>query len=517
MKYIQFSIIAFCIGFSSCKKVIDLYPQSNLNTGTYYSNYDEVKAGLAGCYNGLQRPLYREWQLTELRSDNTKQGVPASTNSFNRDLSDLDMFFPSTTHEGLYQYWLDTYNNIRNTNIILQKLGVKYNSSTGAISLESITIPISDADRKQFAGEALFIRAYHYFNLVRLFGGVFLIHEPISAPEAKTINRSSVTDIYKLIEADLLTASSYMSNLKYAQIVSTTPANLGRVNAWSAKALLGKVYLTLNRKTEASTLLQDVITNSGYSLQTSYANVFSTTSEMNSEILFAVRYKAGGLGLGSSFGNDFGPLNSGSAVINGSGLGWNTPTTEIDSFYVTADTRKAFSIAKYGTGSAERIYVKKFLTPVTLTNDGESDWPVIRFSDVLLMMAEAQGNSVTSVGYINQVRVRAGLSAIASPQPTIAAFEQELSNERRREFSFENQRWFDLLRFNTTLTTINAEQTIKNHFAYEYAAHYSGYLAPVLTLAQLQGNVTANRLLLPIPQHEIDTNTQLVIEQNPGY
>ena len=109
------------------------------------------------------------------------------------------------------------------------------------------------------------------------------------------------------------------------------------------------------------------------------------------------------------------------------------------------------------------------------------------------------------------------MSAIASPQPTIAAFEQELSNERRREFSFENQRWFDLLRFNTTLTTINAEQTIKNHFAYEYAAHYSGYLAPVLTLAQLQGNVTANRLLLPIPQHEIDTNTQLVIEQNPGY
>lgn len=517
MKYLQISIIAFGLLLASCKKVIDLYPESNLNTGTYYSNYDEVKAGLTGCYNSLQRPLYREWQLTELRSDNSRQGVPASTNSFNRDLSDLDMFFPATTHDGLYQYWLDTYNNIRNANVVLQKLGVKYNQSAGTISLENISIPISDVNRKQFAGEALFIRAYHYFNLVRLYGGVFLIHEPISAPEAKTINRSSVAEIYKLIEADLVTASAYMSTLKYAQIVSTAPANLGRANAWSAKALLGKVYLTLNRKADAITQLQDVATNSGYSLQPSYANVFSTTNEMNAEILFAVRYKAGGLGLGSSFGNDFGPLNSGSSVINGSGLGWNTPTTEIDSFYAAADTRKAVSIAKFGTGSAERIYVKKFLTPVTIANDGESDWPVIRFSDVLLMLAEAQGNTTASVGYINQVRVRAGLSAIAAPQPTVAAFEQELSNERRREFSFENQRWFDLLRFNTTLTTINAEQIIKNHFAYEYAAHYSAYLAPVLTLAQLQANVTANRLLLPIPQHEIDTNTQLVIEQNPGY
>jgi hypothetical protein len=80
-----------------------------------------------------------------------------------------------------------------------------------------------------------------------------------------------------------------MNNLKFNQIAS---ADVGRATRWAAKGLLAKVYLTLNRKTEAITLLQDVISNSGYSLQSTYANVFSITNEMNSEILFAVRYKA---------------------------------------------------------------------------------------------------------------------------------------------------------------------------------------------------------------------------------
>src|SRR5437868_194025 len=109
MKYISPAVIVLCIAFSSCKKTIDLYPESNLNTGTYYSNYDEVKAGLNSVYSSLYRPLYREWQFTELRSDNAVQGVPASTNSLNRDLSDLDMFIPATTHAAVYSYWQDAY------------------------------------------------------------------------------------------------------------------------------------------------------------------------------------------------------------------------------------------------------------------------------------------------------------------------------------------------------------------------------------------------------------------------
>jgi len=518
MKRIYYSILLIGIaGLSACKKTIDLYPLSNLNTGTYYSNYEEVKAALTGCYNGMQRPLTNEWMFTELRSDNSKQGQPGSTASGNRDLSDLDMFIPATTHQANYTYWLNTYTNIRNCNVVLEKLGVVYDPAAGTISFKPIDIPISETDRKQLAGEAMFIRAYHYFNLVRLYGGVFLVHKTISPDEAKTMNRVTVADIYKLIEADLSTAASSMNALKYAQIVSSTPNDLGRANQWAAKGLLAKVYLTENRKADAANLLQDVITNSGYSLQSSYANVFNINNEMNSEILFAVRYKAGGLGLGSTFGNTFGPLGTGSAVINGDGDGLNYPTADFDTAS-NGDLRKPTLIATFGTGSATKWYVKKYLFPVTLVDDGESDWPVLRYADILLMLAEAQGYTQSSLDLINQTRTRAGLSNLTMANTTsIAQFERALADERRIEFGFENQRWFDLVRFNTTMTTVTAEQTIKDHFADEYFTHYRLYLPPTPTLAELQGNITHDKLLLPIPQREIDTNTQLVIPQNPGY
>jgi starch-binding outer membrane protein, SusD/RagB family len=91
---------------------------------------------------------------------------------------------------------------------------------------------------------------------------------------------------------------------------------------------------------------------------------------MNSEILFAVRFKAGGLRLGSRFGNEFAALNSGSTIINGSGIGNNYPTTELDTLFKTGDTRKATNIATFGTGSAARLYVPKYHSPVVLSNDG---------------------------------------------------------------------------------------------------------------------------------------------------
>jgi starch-binding outer membrane protein, SusD/RagB family len=514
MKYSPYIILILCLGLFSCKEVIDIYPTSNQNTETYYKTVEEVQAGLTGCYNGLQKTIANEWQFTELRSDNTKMGFAGSTSAPNRDLSDMDMFLPATTHQAMYTYWLATYNNIRNANIVLQKLGVTYDPSAGSINLGKVDIAISDTIRRQLAGEALFIRGYHYFNLVRLFGGVFVVHTPTSATEAKTINRSSVADCYKLITTDLSTAASYMGSLNFAK---TAAANKGKATSWAAKALLGKVYLTLNRKADAITQLQDVITNSGHALQSTYASVFAITNELNSEILFTIRFKAGGLGLGTTFGNDFAALNSGSTIINGSGRGFNYPTLELDSAFLATDTRKAVAIGGYGTGTAAQSYVKKFLNQVVLTDDGEADFPILRYSDVLLMMAEAQGYTPASTTLINQVRTRTGLGNLPATVNTVDLFELALANERRFEFAFENQRWFDLLRFSTTLTTINAETVLKNSFAKEYAKHYAVYPAPILTLLQLQGNVTKDHLLLPIPQHEIDTNTGLKIEQNPGY
>lgn len=512
MKRIQKLLLPLLlVSFAGCKKVIDTVPQSYLSTVTYYTNVTEMRSALAGCYNGLQKPMNVEWQLTELRSDNSKQGSPGSTATTNRDISDLDMFTPSPAHNTIYNYWLTSYTNIRNCNIILQKLGVVYDPAAGINNYTAVPIPTTEAERKQIAGEASFIRAYHYFNLVRLYGGVFLVHTPITAEEAKLMNRSSVEEIYKLIIADLKDAAANTSTVKFSQIA---PPDLGHANAWCAKGLLAKVYLTLNRKTEAAVLLQDIITNSGYGLQSTYADVFSITKEMNSEIMFAVRYKAGGLGLGAHFANTFSPLGIGNVLINGDGDGLNYPTNDLDTL-TNGDARKPTLLATYLPGP--KLYVTKFFSSVVLTDDAENDWPVLRYADILLMMAEAQGYSPSSLNYINSVRPRAGLLPLTSATiQNVSDFERALANERRIEFAFENQRWFDLLRYNVTMTTLTSEQLMKEHFAREYFNHYRLYINPP-TLAELYAQTTRARMLLPIPQHEIDTNTGIVIPQNPSY
>jgi hypothetical protein len=513
MKALKYIMIIFLAGLNSCSDIIDLYPESNINAGTYYSNYEEINTALVGSYRGLQKPLLEEWKMSELRSDNSIMGAYGSTASVNYDLSFLDEFYPSSSHQGIYNYWLNTYNNIRSTNLILDALKANYNPATGIIEYENAAVPVTEAERKSLAAQASFIRAYHYFNLVRLFGGVFLVHEAISPAEAKKINRSSVSDIYKLIEADLVNASANGNNAKFGAIKTT---DIGLANMWSAKALLAKVYLTLNRKAEAAVLLNDVIANSGYGLEGSYANIFSINNEMSKEILFTIRFKAGGLGMGNTLPNLFAPLNSGSAVINGDGSGNNTPSSELNTSYGATDLRKGVNIGVYGSGTKAVLYVKKYISVIAIAKDAENDWPVIRYSDVLLMLAEANGNTPASMGLINQVHLRAGLTVLPT-SVTTAVYEKALADERRWEFAFENQRFFDLLRLNTTSTTLTAEQILSDHFAVMYPLHYALYPEPKLSLQDIQGNADSDHMLLPIPQYEIDTNSFITIAQNPGY
>jgi len=509
---------------ASCKKSIDLEPLSNVSTLNYYKTAADIQQALTGCYSGLRAPLFDEWKLTELRSDNSIMGNSGSTSVPNRELSDLDLFIPSTSLASINNYWTNVYFNIRNINLILKSLSINYNSSNGVITSDSTVVVITAQQKRELSAEATFLRAYHYFNLVRLYGGVFLIHKPVTPDEAVLINRSSVDDIYKFIIADLQYAAANGVTMNYPSIASQNfGSNLGKVNSWTAKALLAKVYLTLNKKSEAITLLTDVINNSGYGLltglPTSYADVFSITNEVNKEVMFAIRYKAGGLGLGSPWPNSFAPELSGTAVVNGDGRGFNNGTTELETFgYTLTDIRKPLNLAIWSTGSNRRLYPKKHISQVLSVDDGENDWIVLRFADVLLMMAEAQGNTPASLAIINQTRLRAGLTALTAVNvSSTAQFETELAKERRLEFAFENVRWFDMLRYNTTMPSLDAVSTIRAHYAAMYAGHYGKYPAPAASLAEIQGYVNANRLLLPIPQREIDNNTHIVIPQNPGY
>lgn len=506
---------------SSCNKIIDLKPESNVDVENFYMNYEEVKVALTGCYNGLQKPLETEWMMTELRSDITKQGATGSTAVPNIELNDLNTYLQNSGHSQVYNYWFYTYKNIRSANYVLRSLGITYNN--GQITQGEGTAQMEDDRRKQLAGEALFIRAYHYFNLVRLYGGVFLLTDPKTPAELKQINRSTVEDCYKLIAADLEAAKNFLPRKNYSQLAQE---DLGRATIWAAETLLAKVYLTINRKADALVLLEDVITASGHDLLPSYADVFAINNEMNKEIIFAVRYKAGGLGLGNYMANSFAALNSGSAIVNGNGSGLNYPTANLESKYIVpatgaADKRRDVTIGKYNGNP----YMKKYTSPVMIKNDAENDFPVLRFADVLLMKAEALGYSQPAVDIINRIRSRSGavdypgagnFNAVFYLYPdagaeaiTDATFLTKLLDERRLELAFENHRLFDLYR------TEQFDAVMSNYYTVEYDTHYKKF-KPAIPLDDLKNNIKI-RTLLPIPQRELDSNNQIAITQNQGY
>jgi starch-binding outer membrane protein, SusD/RagB family len=478
MKNLTRNILAglFSLGLlTGCE--LDLQPISEIGEGTFYKTDADFNTAIIAAYSGMQAPILNEWALTELRSDNTRMHNSQTASNIYIPLRELDLMTFTSEQANIYNYWADTYHNISRVNTVLDKLD----------GIQSQTL------RDQLQGEAAFIRAYHYFNLVRLYKEVFLVDRRINAKEAVNLTPSTTEQIYQFIISDLTIAA--------AQLPKTYPnASLGRATSWAAKALLAKVYRTQRKYAEAEALLADIVTNSGAVLltgATGFQQVFAINNEMNKEILFAVRFKAGGLGLGSPLANYFAPQNSGAFVINGDGNHFNKPTDELVSLFDDKDFRKNTSFLPGYIGSGGKFvpdnYIYKFYSNPAISQDSENDFPVIRYSDVLLLYAEAlMENGKTSQGltYLNQVRQRAGLTAYTlTDVDTKEKFTEKLLLERRLEFAFENHRWFDLVHFGIVKKTL--DQQFKSEIFYN---EYTFGVAPV----------SEDKILIPIPQREVD-------------
>lgn len=499
IKYIPLFCLLFTI--SSCNDFLDRDPIDELGAGAFYKNTGEVNQGVLACYNGLQNTMRYEWYLTELRSDNSRHYANGSTAVTSKNIYAMDWFKVETTHPVNKDYWEAVYHNIANCNTVLQYLDV-----------------VDDADlKKQFEGEVVFLRAYHYFNMVRLYGPLFIVNERISIEKAKEAERKPVGEVYSFIESDLLNAIGKLPD-------SYTDDQKGRVDIWAAKTLLAKVYLTLNRLGDAKTLLEEVRDNNkGYGLvTTSYKDVFSTTNEMNKEILFTVRYKAGGYGLGSRFANAFAPANSFDFIITAGGDGENCPTQDLINSYNPADERKDVTLAETWDNKGATVYVAyptKYLSQVATKYDAENDWPVLRFADVLLMLGEIeneQSGPAAGLPYLNQIRSRAKLADLTLTEvPNKNAFRTAMEKERRWEFALENHRYFDLLRTNRIIPVMT------NHFETEvYLNQNSGsasgyYTEPSYESYLANRNLEEWQLLLPIPFSVISVAPNA--SQNPGY
>lgn len=466
-----------CLSLSACREqFLDLAPISQANTSSFFRTQSDMLNALSGAYAALQfAGQYGQYYVfAEIPSDDTSPVLSGSVT----DQDEFDKFYLRTTNPFLATRWNDGYRGISRCNTILDRIE--------AVEMDA-------ALKARFTGEAKFLRALMYFNLVRVYGDVPLVLKEITDPlEGYEYGRAPVAEVYAQIIKDLTDAEAVLP-------ASYTGTNVGRATRGAAKGLLGKVYLTRRQYAEAATKLKEVIDAGTYDLLPNYADLFRPANKNSRESLFEVQYKKGAIGEGSNFGNTYAPENSGNAVIQFGGGGNNQPTVDLITSYEAGDVRRDISLAtSYTNAAGNRVdyrYIRKYLDPPVTNGDAEDNWYVLRYADVLLLYAEAlneTGQTAQAIPFLNRVRQRAKVADRTGLDQ--AALRLAIEQERRVELAFEGHRWFDLVRTGRALPVLNAK------------AAAIGIKTPL----------TENNLIFPIPQSQIDINPSL-IKQNPGY
>lgn len=474
IKIFTLFVITAITAVSCGEDLLSPEPTSAVDAANYYQTDAQLLTGVLNMYDGIQgaNPLEDdlnknqgvqfEFYVTEMRSDNTR------TKSSEGEAAQFENFTVASTNGIVADYYISYFNIIFRANTVLKNIDVA-----------------SAANRAKYEGEAKFVRAYANFNLVRLFGDIPYVDHVLELTEKDAqFTRVPQEQTYALIISDLKTAIAGLDN-----------SQKNRASKAAAQALLAKVYLT--RKTnylEAQQLCEAVIA-SNYSLQTNFKDVFFT--ENNSEVIFAIGYISDNIFDSQGFSAEW--LNS---VGRSSGVNYvtNEAKSAIDAL---GGNRKAYSY-RIDPGQISQSQVVKYLpiedksldikASASSPRTAGNDWIVLRLADVLLMHVEAimAGQDSTSVSAalasFTKIRLRAGLLADADGVIT----KQELLDERRVELAFENQRFFDLVRFGEAQNVLSTFSANNNY------------------------SFTATDLLLPIPQREINISSGL-LKQNPGY
>lgn len=463
----------------------------------FYKTEEQMAQAVNGVYSQLQGIINSQWQYNEYITDNTTLHFNVGNRGQGPALEALEYWQINPSTSNITYLYNSIYQNLVNINTALAKL-------------EDATFDETAA--QQFEGELKFLRAYYYFHLVQYFGDVIIITEPLDSPnEAWSYTRQPVDEVYALVKSDLEDAVSKAPEYGDAAV--------GRVTKGAALTLLGKVHLTRKEYGEAINSLEQVQTM-GYSLLPNYADVFDPENKNHVESIFDVQFQGDNeLGEHSSFIYTFAPRESEGAVIDFSGQnggGWNIPTLDIIGAYEEDDLRKDVSLNEgYTNNEGEWVpvpYITKYHHPHDIRGRTNDNWPVLRYADVLLMLAEAineqSGPNGDAYGYLNQVRERAGLNPLSGLNQD--SFRNAVLHERRIELAFENHRWFDLKR---TKTPEELAEFLNDHGDLEKSN-------PTTTRGGIpftSGDYVFEpyEALFPIPADEILINEELT--QNPGY
>ncbi|PZX55867.1 putative outer membrane starch-binding protein [Algoriphagus ratkowskyi] len=442
-KYILVILVA-SFALTGCEDFLTVVPETQLSSATFYKNQTDFEQAVNAAYVPLRSIINdRAWLLSEMHSDNTyyARNVLFGATDNQEDLADFSVPESNgTTANGhVLQQWRQDYLIIARTNQILALID---------------DVDFEAAAKANVKGQALFLRAYAYFELARYFGSVPLHLTPVAKRDEAALPLSTEAEIYAQIEKDLIEAVSLLPK-KAVQ----TP---GRATEGAARTLLANVYIQRKKWPEAEQILAPVLTH-GYQLMGSYDLAFpgNTANKNNAESVFEVQFIEGAAGLNGNFIYQFMPRPISAAELqpimgtsnpqNIDGEGNNIPTPDIIAAYEVGDKRKDASIGTVFLSGSFRTdknypYIKKHAKQHSQNNNTGTNWVVYRYAEVLLFMAEAlneQGKG-GAAGYLNTVRARAGLNNSTAAGQT--ELREAIFKERRVELAFENKRWFDIVR-----------------------------------------------------------------------
>jgi starch-binding outer membrane protein, SusD/RagB family len=481
---------------SGCSGFLDETDPSNFTTDSYFTEPAQARSAVNSIYASLREPLNSgfgggAWMMTEFATGLAGTDLGQAVNSyFVKDLK-------NTSDNGYGQtHWAAAYRGIANANLCIQKIPE--------------IASMNAAESKMLLGEAHFLRALYYFNLVQMFGNIPLVTEPVNLQsEQLRPNQATPEEVYNLIVADLTTAEA--SGLPWAD-------NTGKVSLGAIKSLMAKVYLTMagyplqkgaSHYQLAAQKAGEVIDSKQFKLFTTYDDLHNPAKKNVEENIFMIQFRT--QILPSNWQVSIIPYNKNISQYSDE-TGGIYSTGDFVKSYDPADLRikeKQFFFTKFTNETNRNLevdlggyFIYKHFDQVAQTSTANSDlnWPVIRYADVLLMYAEAanetSGPSARVFEALNAVHTRAQLPAITGLGKD--ALREAIWRERWYELCFENITWFDMVRLRKAfnVTTKKFDNYVGHKFSY----------GPT---------VTDRELLFPIPTTERLNNSNL--KQNNGY
>ncbi|HRI20947.1 MAG TPA: RagB/SusD family nutrient uptake outer membrane protein, partial [Panacibacter sp.] len=480
---------------SACNKdFLEIPSETNLTSTTFFKTQADFEKAVNGAYAPL-RDLYRsgansgtgQWLMGEMHSDNSRYILNPNFRATIDQEQVADFIYDAASTAATFKYTTN-YLIIARANQILALIdGVDFDAAV----------------KNNLKGQAYFLRALSYFDLVQFYGKVPLHLTPVTSLGETYLPLSSVDSVYDQIIADAEQAAALLP-AKSAQ-------QAGRATSGAAKTLLGNAYIVMKDYASAESVLKEVVNSGEYDLLADYASVFNPANKNNMESVFEIQFLEGTEGYASNFIYSFLPqpmtaaetttlmANYGVAPANIQAISveaFNVPTPDMIAAYEEGDKREAASIGYGVAGGKTYPFVLKYLHPHTTFGITNDNCPVYRYAEVLLLLAEAlneQGKSSEALTYLNQVRARAGLENIASTED----LQDVIMQERRVELAFENKRWPDLVRTGKAVEVITAygAKVKANPAAYYYPAGYAP-VAAAFTNIQLTFPLPASEALL---------------------